>query len=106
MDTLTRIEEAIMIAVLRLDANAYGVTIRRAVADMTGKSLSVGAIYGPLDRLAGRGLLESSMGTATPERGGRRKRFYRLTPDGIAALRETRALYEAMWSGAPALDGR
>jgi PadR family transcriptional regulator PadR len=103
MDVLTRIEEAILLAVVRLEDNAYGVTIRQEVAAMVGKSYSVGAIYGPLDRLAGRGLLKTHMGEATPERGGRRKRFYEITPAGLTALRETKSLHEAMWSSAPAL---
>ena len=101
MDVLTRIEEAILLAVVRLGDNAYGVTIRQEVAAMVGKSYSVGAIYGPLDRLAGKGLLETRMGEATPERGGRRKRFYEATPAGLSALRETKELHEAMWAGAP-----
>jgi PadR family transcriptional regulator PadR len=103
MDVLTRIEEAILLAVVRLDDNAYGVTIRQEVAAMVGKSYSIGAIYGPLDRLAGRGLLETRMGEATPERGGRRKRFYEVTSAGLKALRETKSLHEAMWSGTLAL---
>lgn len=103
MDLLTRIEEVILLAVYRLGDNAYGVTVREAVAVALQKSVSVGAVYVPLDRLTQRGLLATALGEATPERGGRRKRFYRLTPDGVAALTAVRQFNETLWQGVPEL---
>ncbi len=104
--SLTRIEEVILLAVFQLGTDAYGVTIRAKVEAMTGKSFSVGAIYVPLDRLAKRKLLETETGDPTPERGGRRKRYYRLSKSGIIALREVKRLHDAIWVGAPELEGK
>lgn len=103
MDLLTRTEEYILLAVYRLEDNAYGVTIQDEMAQMVGKSLSVGAIYAPLERLADRGLLRRRVSSPTASRGGRRKRFYHLTPEGLVALEKVRQLHEAVWSGIPRL---
>ena len=104
--SLTRIEEIILLAVFQLSSEAYGVKIRAKVEAMTGKSFSVGAIYVPLDRLAKRKLLEAETGDPTPERGGRRKRYYRLSKSGLAALREAKRLHDTIWVGAPDLEGK
>lgn len=105
MELVTRIEEIILLAVYQLGEHAYGVTIRERVEFMLGKSLSVGAIYIPLERLAERGLLASRFGDSTPERGGRRKRYYSLSPQGLLALREIKRLQDTLWSRMPDLEG-
>ena len=97
MDQLSRIEEIILLAVLQLGADAYGVTIRNRLEELTGRSHSVGAIYIPLDRLAARGFLSVRQGNPTRERGGRRKRYYRVTPDGLQALRAAKRQHDAIW---------
>lgn len=99
MDLLTRTEEIILLCVLHLAEEAYGIAIREHITDLTGEEMSVGAVYVPLERLEQRGLLESYLGKPTPERGGRSKRFYRLTSDGISALRATRQVHERLWAG-------
>ncbi len=99
MNILTRTEEMILLAVHRLGDQAYGVTIREELEQLIGKSYSVGAIYGPLDRMAERGWLMTSTGSPTAVRGGRAKRFYELTPAGIKALLAARQLHEKLWSG-------
>jgi DNA-binding PadR family transcriptional regulator len=104
--SLTRVEEIILLAVFQLGTNAYGVTIRSQVQAMTGRSFSVGAIYIPLDRLAKRRLLETETGEPTPERGGRKKRYYKLNKSGLAALQEAKRLHDAIWVGAPDLQGK
>lgn len=104
--SLTHIEEIILLAVFQLGADAYGVKIRATVEKMTGKSFSVGAIYIPLERLAKRKLLETEIGEPTPERGGRRKRYYKLSKNGVAALREAKRLHDAVWADAPEFDGK
>ncbi len=96
---LTRTEEIVLLAVYHLDDDAYGITIRRYIEQTVGKSFSVGAIYVPLERLAEKGLLTSYSGDPTPERGGRSKRFYKITAAGREALQETKRLHEAFWAG-------
>jgi PadR family transcriptional regulator, regulatory protein PadR len=99
MDLLTRMEEIILLCVHHLAEEAYGIAIREYIVELTGEEMSVGAVYVPLERLEQRGLLESYLGEPTPERGGRGKRFYRLTPDGISALRAARQVHERLWAG-------
>jgi PadR family transcriptional regulator PadR len=98
MEFLTRMEEILLLTVHQLGTEAYGVTIKNRVQELLGKSVSVGAIYVPLDRLAKRGLLQTWQGAPAPERGGRRKKFYKLTRDGRAILRETKALNDLLWA--------
>jgi len=104
MDILTRTEEIILLAVYQLGDLAYGTTIRQEVQTMVGKSFSVGAIYVPLNRLTQRGLLATRLGDSTPQRGGRRKKFYTITPTGRQALRETKARQDAIWARIPNPD--
>lgn len=103
MELLTRTEELILLAVYRLDDNAYGTTIREELGQMVDKSYSVGAVYVPLERLTEKGLLDTSTGAPTAQRGGRRKRFYHLTPQGKHALEAVRQLHQALWDGVPRL---
>ena len=104
MEFLTRMEEILLLTVHRLGPEAYGVTIRAAVEELLGKSVSVGAVYVPLDRLAERGDLEISYSDPTPERGGRRKKYFKLTQDGLKILGETKSLNDALWENVPSLD--
>lgn len=81
-------EELVLLAVGGLAGEGYGVTIQTELERETGEAITLGAVYSTLDRLERKGLLRSRMGAATAERGGRRKRLYRITPDGAAAVRE------------------
>ena len=103
MDLLSRTEEIVLLAVYRLVGKAYGVTIRREIGANTGIEFSVGAVYVPLERLTRRGLLQASAGQPTAERGGRSKRYYQITPDGLAALQAVHRLHLAMWNDLPDL---
>jgi DNA-binding PadR family transcriptional regulator len=96
---LTEVEQMLLYALLHLDERAYGVTIRRLVEERTGRLLSPGAIYASLSRLESRGLVRSRLGDPTPARGGKRKRFYRIQPPGVRALRQTRAALAGMARG-------
>ena len=98
MDLLTKLEELILLAVLTLGDNAYGTTIYNHLLDVTGKKLSLGGVYFPLDRLTKRGYLEAYTGETTPERKGLSKRYYRLTPKALGALEEIHRINETMWS--------
>lgn len=107
MKLLSRSEELILLAIWRLQDEAYGVPIRKHLSEVTGDEWAIGSVYVPLDRLTKRRLIQAFQGPATPERGGRSKRYYKLTPKGMAALNEVRRVHEAMWLGFPrlALEG-
>lgn len=101
MKLISRTEEMLLLAVYALQENAYGLAIRRYLRDLTGKKYSVGAIYVPLDRLESRGLLAASEGLPTAERGGRAKRFFRLTLKGEEALEAVQKLNLVLWKDYP-----
>lgn len=84
--TLGEFEQLVMCAVVRLDDDAYGATIRRELLERAGRDVSPGAIFTTLERLEARGLVTSTYGEPTQERGGRRKRYYTLRPEGRRAL--------------------
>ncbi|MBN2432567.1 MAG: helix-turn-helix transcriptional regulator [Acidobacteria bacterium] len=108
MKLVTRNEEMILLAVLRQDGQAYGVSIREMIQQVTGEEWSFASIYEPLAKLARNGLVEKYRGDATPERGGRHKVLYRITPAGRAALAELQMIQREMWAdvGAERLTGR
>jgi DNA-binding PadR family transcriptional regulator len=86
---LGRFEEIVLRALVRLREKAYGVPIRREIAERTGREVSFGAVYTSLDRLQRKGYVSSRLGEATPERGGRAKRYFRIEAPGKRALNET-----------------
>ena len=100
---LPRIEEMILLAIWKLGDNAYGVTIRRYLSDITGLDLAIASIYTPLDRLMDKGYVRGIEGEPTKERGGRRRRYYKLTAEGLAALDEARRIQQRIWAGFPQL---
>jgi len=101
MRILLRSEELVLLAVWQLKDNAYGVTVRRYLMEITAKHFSFAAVYDPLDRLTEQGFLEAIDGPATKERGGRRRRFYKLTAAGTAALAEVQRVNSILWQGIP-----
>ena len=103
MKILSRTEELVLLSVWRLQANAYGVTIRKHIIENTGTDWSIGAIYVPLDRLTKWEYLDTIQGEPTAERGGRSKRYYKLTKEGLNALAYTKKVQETMWSDLPDL---
>jgi DNA-binding PadR family transcriptional regulator len=100
---LTDFELMILLAVLRVEDEAYGVRIAREIEAITGRRVMLGAAYAALERLEKNGLATSSTGSATRERGGRAKRFFRVTPRGLRAIRETQKALAAMWRDVPQL---
>src|SRR5262245_26607477 len=102
---LTDFELMILLAILRVGDEAYGVPISLEIERTAGRPVTRAAVYLALSRMEAGGLVESSLGESTPERGGRAKRFFRLTSAGTRAVRETRRALVALWSGIPALDG-
>ncbi|MEQ9266352.1 MAG: helix-turn-helix transcriptional regulator [Balneolaceae bacterium] len=103
MKLLTRSEEYILLAVWKLQDNAYSIPIQEKLNEITGKEWSLGGIYMPLERLEKRGQLMSVLSESTPERGGRHKRIYKLTPAGKKALREIYEVQQTIWAGIPQL---
>lgn len=103
MHLLSKPEELLLMAVCHLQDEAYGVKILRYLSEKTGKQWSIGSVYVPLDRLARAGYVESYQGEPTQKRGGRSKRFFKITPAGEQRLRETKRLQDAMWSDIGAL---
>ncbi len=100
-ELLGTFEQITLLAILGLNDGAYGRAVLRAVQAASGdsRSISAGAIYATLDRLEAKGLLSSRIEKGTPARGGRARRFYRLTPSGASALSEVRGTLERMWKG-------
>jgi PadR family transcriptional regulator, regulatory protein PadR len=101
---LTDFELMILLSVLRLGDDAYGVPIAREIETTGQRSVVLAAVYAALDRLEGNGLVSSSIGDPTPERGGRAKRFFRVTPAGVRAVRQTQRVLTSLWTGIPALE--
>lgn len=95
---LREFEELVLLSILVAAPDAYGASLQRALARHAGREVSLGAIYTALDRLARKGLVTSGLGDPTPVRGGRRKRLYGLTPEGLGHLREARQIRERMWA--------
>ena len=102
---LTDLELMILIAAMRVGDEAYGVTITREIEETTGRAVAVAVVYTTLDRLEQRGLVASSIGDPTPERGGRAKRFFRVTARGVRQARVTQRALTALWTGVPQLTG-
>ena len=98
---LGEFEEIVLLIVATLDDNAYGVSINEAIELQTGRDLSISAIHATLHRLQKKGYVKSFMGGASAERGGRRKRFFIITPLGTRALLAIRELREQLWNQVP-----
>src|SRR5581483_2471172 len=92
------LELTLLLSVARLHEDAYGLAIRRDVAERLGRDYSVGAIYTTLERLQAKGLLTSRATAPTPTRGGRSRRLFRLTAAGERSIRDARDLTQAVWS--------
>ena len=100
---LTDFEIMILLAILRIGEEAYGVPIAREIEVTTGRVVQLPAIYTALDRLEGQGLLASRLGEATAQRGGRAKKYFSLTPTGLGSVRDTRKALTALWARLPQL---
>jgi DNA-binding PadR family transcriptional regulator len=92
-------EQMVLLAILRLGNDAYGMEIRQEIQDRTGRDVSYGAVYTTLDRLGQKGYVVGRMGEPSPERGGRARRYFRVEPRGSEALRAARRALDMMWEG-------
>jgi PadR family transcriptional regulator PadR len=100
-DYLGEFEQLVLLALLRLGDGAYGMAVRREIAERTGRDVAIGAVYATLDRLEAKGLVTSSEGETTAERGGRARRFFRVTGEGLRALRRSQQDLDRLWDGLP-----
>ena len=98
-DYIGEFEFLVLLAVLRLNDDAYGMRVRREIAERTSRDVTIGAVYATLDRLEEKGLVGGRMSNPTPERGGRAKRWFHLTGAGIAAVNRARRESESMLDG-------
>jgi DNA-binding PadR family transcriptional regulator len=98
-------ELMVMLALLRLGDDAYGVPISREIEQQSGREVALGSVYATLERLEGRGLVSSHLGKPTAERGGKAKRYFRVTSNGLRKAQETRRALMKLWRGLPELEG-
>ena len=97
-------EELVLLAAQSLHPDGYAVAIGELIEREGERTVVLGAVYATLDRLERKGFVDSRLGEATPERGGRRKRMYRITADGVRALQHTRMVRARLWSLRPAVS--
>jgi PadR family transcriptional regulator, regulatory protein PadR len=100
---LSEFEQQVLLVVHHQQGQGYAVSIGKNIEERSGKSVILGSVYVALDRLEKKGFISSKLGEATPERGGKPKRLYRLEAPGVLALSEIRAATDRMWADAPPL---
>lgn len=100
---LGEFELMLLLAVIHLGEDAYGVPISRELEKHRGKDVAVGSVYAALERLEAKGLIISMLGDPTPERGGKAKRFFRITKEGLRQVHETRRVLTRLWQTIPDL---
>jgi len=98
-ESLGEFEQLVLLAIVHLKTDAYGMTIRRQIEERTGKVVAIGALYTALERLERKGYVSSTLSDPTPQRGGRAKRLFRLERAGTAALKRSRDTLARMWAG-------
>jgi PadR family transcriptional regulator, regulatory protein PadR len=102
---LGEFELILLLTILRLGDDAYGVPLSRELSVVRGRDVAVGSVYAALDRLELKGLIASSLGESSPERGGRAKRYFRVTTEGIRSMEETRRVLTGLWKALPSAEG-
>jgi PadR family transcriptional regulator PadR len=102
---LGEFELILLLTIFRLGDDAYGVPLSRELSQLRGSEVSVGSVYAALDRLELKGLISSRLGESTAERGGRAKRYFRLTEVGLRSVEETRRVLTRLWNVVPSTGG-
>jgi DNA-binding PadR family transcriptional regulator len=97
MDFLSRLDEILLLSILRLKDNAYAVPVIQEIKNRTGRTISPGALWISMDNLYKRGYIKKKLADSTNEIGGRGKLYYYLTPSGIKALKRISELHETLW---------
>ena len=96
-EILGAFEQAVLVAILRLGKDAYGRQILREMSEALGRDVAAGAVYATLDRLEQKAYVMSRLGAGTAERGGRPRRYFRVTASGVRALNEAKTTLETLW---------
>src|SRR5437016_18452 len=102
---LCNFELLVMLALIRLGDKAYGVPISEELEKRSGRDVAIGSVYAALERLEDKGFVTSELGEATPERGGRAKKYFHVTARGLKEVRETQRALVELWQGLPELQG-
>ena len=102
-DYLGNFELMVLLAILQVGEDAYGVPIGRTLEDSTKREVSLGSIYAALERLEQKGLVSSQLGAPTAERGGRAKNYFAVTARGVRVVRDTQDALTNLWRGLPQL---
>lgn len=103
-DYLGSFELIVMLVLMRLGDDAYGVPISREIEARSGREVALGSVYATLERLESKGLVSSELGEPTPERGGRAKRYFHITNKGLQEVRDARRTLRKFWSRLPQLE--
>ena len=98
---LGELEILLLLAVIQLGDEAYGVPIARELERQRGRDVSVGSVYASLERLESKGLVTSALGDPTPERGGKARRYFRITKEGLRQVQEMRRVLTKLWKTVP-----
>lgn len=96
---LGEFEQLVLLALVRLEREGYGMTVRREIEATTGRDVSIGSVYATLERLESKGYVTSAHHDPAPDRGGKPRRTFALTADGVATLEATRETMAKMWDG-------
>ena len=102
---LGEFELMVLLTIIHLGDDAYGVPLARELAVRRGRDVSAGSVYAALDRLETKGLVVSQLGESTPERGGRAKRYFRVTEQGLRSAHGTRKVLSELWKSLPSPRG-
>lgn len=97
--SLGAFEHVVLLALMHLDRNGYGMLVRSEIQRRTGRDVSIGAVYATLDRLEEKGLVRSEIGAPSPQRGGRARRSFTITAKGARAVRDARSALARMSEG-------
>jgi PadR family transcriptional regulator PadR len=104
-ESLGHFELLVLLALMRQGEDAYGVPIAREIERSTGKPVILASVYNTLERLEEKGLIRSAVGQPTPERGGRRKRYFSMTTTGLREVRAAKKALTILWQGVPVHEG-
>jgi len=104
-ESLGHFELLVLLALIRHGDEAYGVPVAQAIEQSTGKPVILASVYNTLERLEQKGLVRSSVGQPTPERGGRAKRYFSMTAAGLREVRAAKKALTILWRGIPVHEG-